>query len=668
MNPFQIQAYLDTTEVLIYGDIGDSWSDEAVWAKDLVDQLAEIKSNKINVRINSYGGSVSDGLAIYNALKRHPAQIEVNIDGVAVSIASLIAMAGNVIRMSENALMMIHAPWTTATGNAKELRESADMLERFASAMTTPYANRIGDTEANSLLTNGQDNWFTAGEALNAGLIDEITEELQMAASLPDDRFAVPSRIKNYIEENTMPDVNTDSTKDKQTSTEVAAYVKQERKRKNDIRSAFKPFTNREGVQAVLDECIDDDSVSVENARLKLLEHIGQVSGNAGPLNGNYSPDPAMNSSDDRISWGENKHHSDFIEAATDALLYRSGIKVDQPHPAARDLHGRSLLDIAEISVGQQGKTFMSGVKTLMGGGTNEIIKAAMTSSDFPLLLANTANKSLMLGYENEPASHRMWTRPVQVRDFKPVSRVAMSEAPNLEEIPEAAEYKYGSLSERAESYALATYGKMLKISRQAIVNDDLTALTRGPQAFGGSAARLEADKVYNLLTSNPAMSDSTTLFHADHGNLVTGAALSVASLGAAKASMRLQKGIGGKAFLNVVPRFLIIPAALEVTAEQLIATLVDPSKSNNTANPEWIRSLELVVEPRLDADSTTAWYLAASVNQVDTVEIAHLDGQRGVFVEDEQEFHTDAYRIKARLDFATQVIDWVGLLKNPGA
>lgn len=114
-----------------------------------------------------------------------------------------------------------------------------------------------------------------------------------------------------------------------------------------------------------------------------------------------------------------------------------------------------------------------------------------------------------------------------------------MSEAPDLKEILEGGEYTNGALSERAESYSLKTYGRMMVLTRVAIINDDLGGFTRIPNAFGASAARLEADKVYNLLTSNPNMSDSKALFHADHKNLMTGADLSIASLGVARAEMR---------------------------------------------------------------------------------------------------------------------------------
>lgn len=165
-------------------------------------------------------------------------------------------------------------------------------------------------------------------------------------------------------------------------------------------------------------------------------------------------------------------------------------------------------------------------------------------------------------------------------------------------------------------------------------------------------------------------MSDSAALFHAaSHGNLTgTGTALSAASLGVARAAMRKQMGSAGLGFLNIIPRFLIVPAALETTAETLVASTVLVGASNVTPNAEFIRSLTVVVDPRLDASSTTAWYLAADSSQVDTVELGYLRGQRGVFVDDETDFNTDAMNLKARRDFGVKAIDWRGLHKNPGA
>ncbi len=141
--PYQIRAAANdetTAEVLIYGDIGESWWGESVDAKSFVENLQEVDADYLTVRINSYGGSVKDGIAIHNAIKRHPAATTVEIDGMAVSIASLIAMAGDTVQMAENAMLMIHAPWSMAVGNAVDMHEMADVLDMHADSMATSYA------------------------------------------------------------------------------------------------------------------------------------------------------------------------------------------------------------------------------------------------------------------------------------------------------------------------------------------------------------------------------------------------------------------------------------------------------------------------------------------------------------------------------------------------
>jgi ATP-dependent protease ClpP protease subunit len=131
-------------EIYVYGNIGDRWNEDGVVASEMVRDIAALEADEIALRINSYGGSVTDGLAIYNALKRHPAPVHVHVDGVAISCASYIAMAGNTITFAKNAQMMIHAPWSFAGGNAAELREQADLLDRYAKAMASAYADKSG--------------------------------------------------------------------------------------------------------------------------------------------------------------------------------------------------------------------------------------------------------------------------------------------------------------------------------------------------------------------------------------------------------------------------------------------------------------------------------------------------------------------------------------------
>lgn len=192
----------DTVEVLIYGDIGDFWYGESVTAQEFVKELQALTDKNLVVRINSYGGAVADGVAIYNAIKRHPKAKTTHIDGVAMSIASLIAMAGDTVHMAENAIFMVHAPMTGTFGNASFHLKQADMLKKYAEAMTTSYVAKTGKNaeEIRALLDDGEDHFYSAQEAKEAGFVDEITGATQdeesaryLQAALA--RFKVPAAV-----------------------------------------------------------------------------------------------------------------------------------------------------------------------------------------------------------------------------------------------------------------------------------------------------------------------------------------------------------------------------------------------------------------------------------------------------------------------------------------
>jgi ATP-dependent protease ClpP protease subunit len=175
---YQIQARgdaADTTEILIMGDIGENWwAEESITAKSFVRDLMAVDTPNVRVRLNTIGGSVPDGLGIYNALRAFKGTVTVSIEGVALSVGSLIAMAGARIEMAANAVLMIHAPWGVFAGNAMELREHADVLDKFSAAMASSYVRGSMTREvAEALLSDGVDHWYTAEEARDAGLVVE---------------------------------------------------------------------------------------------------------------------------------------------------------------------------------------------------------------------------------------------------------------------------------------------------------------------------------------------------------------------------------------------------------------------------------------------------------------------------------------------------------------
>jgi ATP-dependent Clp protease protease subunit len=165
----------DEAEILIYGDIGYGWYDEGITGESISREIAAIDNDVINVRINSGGGLVFEGLAIYNALARHSAKIVMHVDSIAASIASVILMAGDEIRISEGAQVMIHKPWSGLYGDANALRKEAEILDKLEGGIIDIYAARTGAKRTDLESWVGAETWFTGQEAVDAGFADSMT-------------------------------------------------------------------------------------------------------------------------------------------------------------------------------------------------------------------------------------------------------------------------------------------------------------------------------------------------------------------------------------------------------------------------------------------------------------------------------------------------------------
>lgn len=338
-----------------------------------------------------------------------------------------------------------------------------------------------------------------------------------------------------------------------------------------------------------------------------------------------------------------------------------------------RQYRGMSLLEIGRDYLEASGISTRGLSRMELAGRMLQHRSAGMhTTSDFSSLFANVANKRLRMAYDENPGTYGIWARRApNAPDFKTIQVTNLSGAPELLQTNEHGEFKYGTMSDGKETYGVVTYGRIVALSRQAIVNDDLRGFERLLSAFGSSARRLENRLVYSRLTTNAAMNDGVALFHATHANLGTGAgsALAFDGLKAGRTAMRLQTGLQGEA-LNLAPAYLIAPATLEQTAYQLTSNQYVPATKAevNEFRTGGRTALEPVVEPLLDGTSTTAWYLAASPSQIDTVEYCYLDGAEGPVIESENGFEVDGISYKARLDFAAKDIDHRGLYKANGA
>jgi len=339
----------------------------------------------------------------------------------------------------------------------------------------------------------------------------------------------------------------------------------------------------------------------------------------------------------------------------------------------ARQYRHMTLLDMGREHLGALGINVRGVPPMELVSRMLQVRSAGMhTVSDFGNLLGVAANRRLRAAYEAFPATYREWARRgPNLTDFKPVNIVAIAGAPDLLLVNEHGEYKYGTFGDSAETYKLATYGRIIAITRQAIINDDLRGFDRTIGMWASSAARLENRLAYEQITSNGALSDGVALFHADHSNLLTGnnSKLSLGSLSEARAMLRSQKGMGGE-MLNLTPTYLIVPAALETLAYQLTNPNFWPTQQSaiNEFAAGGRTALTVVVDPMLDASSTTAWYLAARPELIDTVEYAYLDGADGPVTETREGFEVDGTEFKCRLDFVAKAIDFRGMVKAAGA
>lgn len=425
----------------------------------------------------------------------------------------------------------------------------------------------------------------------------------------------------------------------------------EERRRSADIVA----LCRRAGFADMADDLIGR-GVSIDEARAAVLDKLVE----SDPAGRTVEPAPAQ-------ARGDGAAETAYRDAVTNALLHRHNPGAHALEAGASEFRGLTLLEMARHAIERRGGS-------TRGMSKMEVARAAFeqratgyhATSDFPAILANVANATLRQAYAATPRTFGAWARRATITDFKPVQRTQLGGAPDLQKVLESGEFQYGTIGEGREVYALATYGRIVAITRQVLINDDLDAFTRLPASFGASAADLESDIVYAILMQNPAMGDGKTLFHADHGNQGTASVISESALAAAYRAFGQQKGLEDR-LISILPRWILTPPgprAVEAR-KQVTATTPGSTAEVNTFSGR----LEVIEEPRLiPASGQDPWFLAADPARIDTVEYAYLDGQEGVFTETRTGFEVDGLEIKARHDFAAKAIDWRGLYRNPGA
>lgn len=686
---YQIRAAVNakdgtSADILIFGEIGESWwSDETVTAKKLVEELAALDVDTLNIRINSYGGAVSDGLAIYNALRRHRAEKRVTVEGVAVSIASLIAMAGDTIDMPANCLMMIHAPWGFVQGNATDMRETADVLDRYATAMASSYVRKSGQSQDAilALLNDGKDHWYTADEAKAAGFADTVSDAIDAQASLPP-RFqaSAPSFIATGVL--AMPDKTAPKAQPQQPTpaapVPAAAGAQplpdnvvqiQDAARREALaadqarRQAIKALLHgslarRPELVEVLSACMDDINCSVDMASQRLLKKMGEGAESIGGAGA--------------VALGADARDK-FIQAGQNAILGRCG--VEKPD-GANPFRGFRLHELARACLqavgGNVGGLLPEEFVPVALGKTRRAyasLSVGQTASDFPLLLEGAIHRIVLNGFKLQPTTWEKFCKVGDVTDFRAWKRLVPGSIGVLDPVNEHGEYLNKSLPDaEANSISVKRHGNIVTVTPEVIVNDDLGLIRDAADNYGRSGARTIERYVYLLLASNPVLSDGIPLFHGSHGNLAAaGVAPSMAAIDAARIAMSMHILPGGEAddYLDIMPTIALVGSGALGTFTQILNAEFDPTQPGAQL-PNIVRNLisTIVSTPRIGS----AWYLFADPNVSPVIEVAFLNGQREPRVVEAEDFRTEGISWRITLPFGVGAIDYRGVYKNPGA
>lgn len=635
---FSIQAKAGgTASISIYDEIGFY----GVSAKQFAEELAALgRITHIELHIHSPGGDVFEGIAIYNLLKNHPARITVIVDGIAASMASFIAMVGDVVRMPENAMMMIHRPWGIQGGDAAEMRRYADLLDKVEETLIPGYASKTGKTPEELAAMLEAETWMNGAECLKHGFADELIAPIQAMARIE----------SKCIEDMNMPEALKNMIMAPQGS--APQNVSNEQQRINDIKDLFAMFGGRyKDLQAT---CVEDAGCTLEQSREKLMALMGssQTPSNKTPPASDYAYIGNGNITGDAIRQG---------------LYARLGHdKAERGNPYAM----MSLFDMAKASLSDRGIS-VSGF-----GNRMQVVNLAFThsTSDFSSILAGGAEKSVLVGWQDSGETFQQWTKPGSLSNFHETKRVGLNGFTSLDMVREGAEYKYVTTGDNGVPIVLATYGNIFSITRQAIINDDLSQLTTVPQLMGRAASRTVGNLVYAVLIDNAKFTDAKALFHADHGNLIA-KGMDMQGLTEARKAMRLQEDAEGNP-LNVTPAYILVPAELEGAAMRAVLSTSSlfpigegaaSGLNQNAGISNTVQNMgEIIVEPRLDKASTKEWYVASAKGS-DTIEVAYLDGMDTPYLEEQQGFTTDGVAWKVRIDAGVAALDYRGLVKSSG-
>jgi len=459
-------------------------------------------------------------------------------------------------------------------------------------------------------------------------------------------------------EEENMPDTqdtksrSAEATPEQVTKTEVREAaetaatnaVSMERARTSDIYSAVR----KAKLSSDFAEELVREGVGIDKAREKIINKVADQEVNVETRS--------------RVvySHGDEETNLKMRSAVSNAIQHKADVSVILTEEG-RQFRGMSMMEQARYMLEARGHSCYGMTRMQLA------TRALGSKGDMPHIMMDASNKTLRDSYNEVPNTFEVLGKRATASDFKMINRISTSAFSDLKKVNEHGEFERGSLSDAIESYMLVTYGRDVDFTREMLMNDDMSALADIFAKFGASGARLEGDVVWGHILSNPIMGDAKALFHADHGNIITAAAIGLTSVAAARKAFRNQtmpKGKDGKSQpIGARMRYLVCGADKETEAEAFLTPLT--ATKNADVIPAGLRNaLTLVVEDRIEGN---AHYGFAAPGHIDTFEYCYLEGESGVHMESEVQYLTGAIRLGCRHDFAAKAIDWRGMTRNTG-
>jgi len=675
--PVQMRAASEQAAVLsLLGDVGWDITPAGVAA-----ELKKLSANQpLTISINSYGGDALAGIAIHNMLARHAGPKTVIVEGIAASAASLIAMAGDRIVMPGNAFLMIHEAWGGALGDAETMRQQADVLDQISGAYRRTYAGKSGKDEETVAALMRAETWFDADMAVAEGFANEAAEpaEIRAFAALDPNRYAAaPAAFCGLVRAArdavpvAAPVVSNPPAISPAVAKEIGMSESIAQAGGNSPAQTPAPVVPAAASIAEVRGIAERNGLPAEFALTQIERGATREAALEAALEAvaARSPAPIMpNSAVVSVIRDERDTLRARWTGALSAQLSNQAPPAESREFANMGFHG--LMREIAVANGVKDVHRMSGAdlaEMVLSGRIN----AQHSTSDFPLILVNSANKSVQGLFGQYPNTWASWTREVDVADFKTITSAFAGQFPEVAAISEGAPYTYGSIAEEGQTYAVQERGRLVALTRQALVNDDTRAfqdVLSGAALAGYTALRRV---VFGILTANanwPA-GGATALFAAGRNNLGTAGNLSAPTFAELRALLTKQTSPAraGESAAPLPPpssMVLLVGPDEEDMALELLGNRIVPTATGAVLPDAYRTSTSLVMEPFLDTGNDP-YYLCRG--DIRGVEIAYLQGQRAPTITSAEDIRYSGMTFRVVFDFGAAAVQPRAMAANLG-